>query len=260
MTLSLTACGKSKELSFEKAQQVLNKNSEVWSQMILGTNANQQNVELETTIQDNDGMNIGLVFKSQSEQDKKNDKSKRSIGVDANIIDSGNSVAVSGSLLALLNKDTIFFQIEELGISSSDPSMAMISMITEGIKGQRWKLPLEGTGAMMGGMNNYLDTLSDLQSKNEYLYVETGKSPYQGKFTQFNGENAYQFTIDQQKYQELIQEVVTAMETFSSSLQTPPEQPMLQAQDVQIPVFEGNLVIVDENQVIMVVDTMEIAL
>lgn len=257
MTLSLAACGKNKDLSFDEAQQVFNKNSEVLNQMILGTTTNQQNIELETTIQDNDGMKMDIAFKTQSEQDKQNNKSKRSIIADANILNSGESVAVSGSILALLNKDTVFFKIEELGISSSDPSMAMISMITNGIKWQRWKLPLEGTGAMMEGMNSYLTTLSDLQSKNADLYVETGKSPYQGKFSQFHGENAYQFTIDQQKYQELIKEVLTAMETFSSSLQTA-EQQTLQAQDIQIPVFDGNFVIIDADQVMMVIDTMEI--
>lgn len=94
----------------------------------------------------------------------------------------------------------------------------MVSMMVSGIKGQRWKVPLEDSGTTLDGVNTYLATLSSLQSKSEHLYTELGNAPYQGKFTQFNGERAYQFTIDQQAYQELFQEIFAAMEEFTSSL------------------------------------------
>lgn len=131
-------------------------------------------------------------------------------------------------------------------------------MMTEGIKGQRWKLPLEGSGAIMEGMNNYLSTLSSLQSKNAELYVEAGNAPYQGKFSQFSGKSAYQFTINQQKYQELLQEVLTAMDELTASSQLTGMEQAFAATDIQIPVFEGNLVILGTDDVSLVVDTMEI--
>jgi hypothetical protein len=114
MTLSLAACGTNKDISFADAQQIANKNAELLTQMIVGTTPNQQTLSLQTTIQDNDGMEIALALSGQSEQDKQNNLSKRTIDVDANILNSGDTMAVSGSLLTLLNQDTLFLQVKEL--------------------------------------------------------------------------------------------------------------------------------------------------
>ena len=55
----------------------------------------------------------------------------------------------------------------------------MMATLVQGIQGQWFKLPLEGTADIFEGMNDYFSTLSTLSKDNQNIYVEKGNQPYQ---------------------------------------------------------------------------------
>lgn len=114
LTFSLAACGKNTDLSFAEAQQQVDKNSEMFTQMILGTTPHQQTIELQTHIQDRSGVEVALSLRSQSEQDRANTRAKWTVDMDADVSYDGETAAVSGSVLALLSPEAIFLQVKEL--------------------------------------------------------------------------------------------------------------------------------------------------
>jgi hypothetical protein len=136
----------------------------------------------------------------------------------------------------------------------------------QGIKGQWFKLPLSGGSEMFNGINDYFSTLTQLGEKNADLLIEQGNQPYQGTFSQFADKPAYQFTLDQAKVQAILQDVVTAVNQFNQqtlSLDTlnsteNEEIPNLTGIDLQIPLFDGNLVLLGKDDVAIVVDNFEI--
>jgi hypothetical protein len=132
----------------------------------------------------------------------------------------------------------------------------MVSALAQGVQGQWFKLPLEGETELLGGMNSYFSTLAELEKNNADLYKETGNQPYQGTFSQFNGKPAYQFTLDQEKVQAVIQEVVAAATAFTQQTLGVVEDTPLP--DTQIPLFEGNFVLLGNDTIAIVVDTFEI--
>jgi hypothetical protein len=249
----LSACG-SKEVnySFDEAKELVNHNGGLLSQMLFGADTpTEQNVELVTTISDGAGMDIALNFSVQSQQDTLAQKSKSDIIFDTAFASSGTSITASGKIEALVTPETFFFNMQELGIYSPDPDLGMLTLMTQGIKGQRLKLPLSGSEELFGGMSSYLTTITDLQQKNADLYIEKGNQPYQGQFSQFVDKPAYQFTLDTEKVQALLTEIFTAVSDLDPEAE-------LTGFDIQIPVYEGNLVILGKDDVAMVVDSFEV--
>ncbi|MDR0651559.1 MAG: hypothetical protein LBG59_09525 [Candidatus Peribacteria bacterium] len=143
---------------------------------------------------------------------------------------------------------------------------AMASLVVQGIQGQWFKLPFSGGDNLFEGANNYLSTLTALQTQGEDLLIQQGNAPYQGIFSQFAHQPAYQFTLDQEKVQLLFQEVLSVVNTFnqhSLALDTVIENENamlseLTGIDIEIPLFEGNLVLLGNDKVAIVVDTFEI--
>ena len=273
--LLLSGCGnKEVNLSFEEALAVSDKNSETITALFFGTEAPvQQILSLTTTIDDGEGMKIDISLNSQSTSDRAANVSKAAFDFDADINQDDMAISASGTIEALVNAENIFLNVKELGIGSSerdeDPTMGMVAMMIQGIQGQWFKIPLEGTEDLVRGFNTYFSNLPELQAKNSGLYVEVGSDPYQGDFSQFNGKQAYQFTIDQEKYQSLMSEVLVMINDLNrqslaanTALIMATEEEDILAEimidDIQIPVFEGNLVILDKNTVITVIDSIEI--
>jgi len=71
---------------------------------------------------------------------------------------------------------------------------------------------------MVDGINTYLSTLMKIGEKEADLYIETGKQPYQGIFSQFNGKPAYQFTLDETKFQGILEEAVAAVNQLNQQM------------------------------------------
>ena len=118
---------------------------------------------------------------------------------------------------------------------------------------------------MFEGMNTYLTTLATIREKEANLFIEKGNQPYQGIFSQFSGKPAYQYTLNQEEFQSLTQEIVDAAKQFSQ--ETANALPLSAGQedtaalaeiDIEIPLYEGNFVILGNNKVATVVDNFEI--
>ena len=118
-SLLLAACGNStKELSFQEAMDIANKNSNLIMDLILSEKTpSQQDITLVTTIDDGAGTLINVDITAQSQQDKPAQKSK--MGIDFDIGIGGiegeiRDLTTSGSLTALLTSETVFLNVEKL--------------------------------------------------------------------------------------------------------------------------------------------------
>jgi hypothetical protein len=158
-----------------------------------------------------------------------------------------------------------YFNLEKLDLNSSVEQNAFsiedIKLLLQGIQGQWLKLPLSGGTMLLEGNQQFLQQLTAISKQIGEVMIKQGQQPYQGTFSQFAEKPAYQFTLDTQKIQTFVQTVITTINTLnqqSSSLFEEGVVPTLPAIQVDIPVFEGNLVLLENGKVAMVVDTFEL--
>ena len=127
----------------------------------------------------------------------------------------------------------------------------MMTALVDGMKAQWFKLPLSGEGAMVAGVSDYFSALAKIGGQKADLYIEKGNQEYQGMYSQFKGNPAYQFSLDQAKLQTVLKELTTAMNQLNPG--------GMGAPDMEIHTFEGNLVILAKDKVAVVVDNFEIS-
>jgi hypothetical protein len=268
-TVVLTACGTdtTTSLSFQEAKKLSMNDSTIVSQLLLGSDVPyQQDFSLKTNLQW-EGIHMVLNLLNQSQQDKKAEKSQGTFTFDTQIVAEEEHIEASGSIATFITPQDFSLNIQAFHLTGNDPMIAMVSMVAQGIQGQWLTLPISGGQTLLEGANDYLSTLTTLQTQSEDILIQQGNAPYQGNFSQFANQPAYQFTLDQEKLQLLLQEVMKAINTFnqhSLALDTMMEDESevlaeLTGIDVKIPLFEGNLVLLGNNKVAIVVDTFEIS-
>jgi hypothetical protein len=257
LAVSLSACGtKEVNYSFEEAKAIV-LNSPLLDALLAPT-ANQQDVSLTTTI-DSEGSTLDLALITTSQSDPETEKGTAQISLAADITGGETALSAKGIIEALVTPSTLFFNLTQFDITSTDPSIAMITSMVEGFKAKWFQLSL--SGALSAGSSldkdfaKYRDEIAD-------LYVEQGSNSYEGTFSQFNGKPAYQFTLDTEKLENLIKELLQLLETTNqdqiASLGLPEEEDVFSNLTVTIPSFEGNLVILGDKNVAEVVDTFEV--
>ncbi|MDR0859968.1 MAG: hypothetical protein LBO09_03105 [Candidatus Peribacteria bacterium] len=257
LAVSLSACGtKEVNYSFEEAKTIALDSP--FLDALLAPTANQQDLSLTTTIV-SEGSTLDLALATISQSDPETENGTAQISLDANITGGETSLSAKGVIEALVTPATVFFNLKQFAITSPDPSVAMITSMVEGFKEKWFQLSL--SGAMNAGNSTYKE-FAEFRNEIGDLYVEQGSNTYEGTFSQFNGNPAYQFTLNTEKLENLIKELLQLLEATNqdqlSSLGLPEEEDVFSNLTVTIPTFEGNLVILGDKNVAEVVDTFEV--
>ena len=247
--LCLTACGsKDFNMSFEEALETAN-HSEF--QNILSQNDNfEQNFDIAGNY-DSDWTKVNANLSSKSHQNLNNKHSESSTEFTANITSSWETIKLNGAVDTKLVDDTVYINISSLDLTWSE-NLAMIEMMIEWFKNQWFSIP-------MTGINDAPDTFSvikdskELNSKIKDVIINEWLVVYSWAFKEFNWYNAWKFSLDNEKVNELIKEYY---DTINSELSG---ESLNEAPTLDIQNFEWYLAITWKDKVTTILENMAIA-
>lgn len=248
-SLCLTACDVSKDytMSFEDALDVSNR-SEL--QDIIAQNDNFEQTFTIAGNYDADWTKVDANISSTSKQNLIDKDSESSTSFWANIASEWETIKVDGSFDLKLVKDVIYLNLSSINLTWSD-DLAMVAMMAEWFKNQWFSLPID----WLGDIPNTFSIFKDSESLNEQakeIFVNEWSTVYDWKFTQFNGYNAWKFSLDNEKLNALIKEYYDSLNT-STDEELSQEMPELNIQN-----FEWYLVITWKDKITTVIDNMDI--
>ena len=247
-SLSLTACGNSKDytMSFDEAYDAANHSA--FQDMLINSENFQQSLELTTNI-DNGANKMDISLQSTSKQNWENSKSESNIGFAVNIDADGTNVLANWNLDIRLLDNTIYLNLESLDFSWPEDTSFLAAMV-EWFKNQWFSIPMD----WLNGMPTTFSYVKDAKSLNEQakeIVINEGSMIYNGKFTQFNWYNAWKFSLDNEKLQQLINDY------YAKINESIDEETDLEAPELNIQNFEWYLVITWKDKVTTVIENMD---
>lgn len=246
-TICLTACGsKNFNMTFDEALEAAN-HSEL--QEILAGNENfEQSFDIAGSYSA-DWNVIDANISTNSKQNIDNNKSESSINFDANVTAQGETTKVSWVLDLKLVDDTIYLNLWALDLTGSE-NLAMMGMLVEWFKGQWLSIPMTGLSDVPSTFS-YLRDSKALNDKVKEIVNNEWSTVYNWKFKQFNGYNAWKFSLNNDKLNELIKEYYDSM---NANLD---DDAKVEAPTINIQNFEWYLVITWKDKVTTVIESMD---
>ena len=250
--LCLTACGsKDFNMSFEEALEIAN-HSEL--QDILSQNDNfEQSFDIAGSY-DADWTKVDANISSKSHQSITNKNSESSTEFTANITSSWETIKLNWSVDTKTVNDTVYVNISALDLTWSE-NLSMVEMMVEWFKNQRFSIP-------MTGLNDMPDTFSvlkdskDLNAKVKDIVINEWLVVYSWAFTDFNWYNAWRFSLNNEKLNELIKEYY---EEYNNTINVELSGDSVnEIPSINIQNFEWYLVITGKDKVTTVLENMAI--
>lgn len=243
--ICLTACGsKNYEMSFDEALEISTHSA---LQDVLAGNDNfEQNFNIAGNY-DSDWNKVDANISSTSKQSLTNKNSESSTTFNADITSAEANAKINWALDIKLVDDAIYLNISSFELTWSD-DLAMIAMMAEGFKNQWFSIPMTGLSDMPSTFSILKDS-KELNSKTKEIVINEGSMVYNWKFTQFNGYNAWKFSLDNAKLNALIKEYYDSLNLNGEESTEIPE--------LDIQNFEWYLVITWKDKVTTVIENME---
>ena len=250
ITVCLTACGsKNFNMTFDEALEAANQSQ---LQEILAGNENfEQSFDIAGNY-NSDWNIIDADISTSSKQNIDDTKSESSIKLSANITSQWETTKVNWTLDLKLVDNVIYMNLWSLDLTWSE-NLAMIDVMLWWFKWQWLSIPMTGLSDMPSTFS-YLKDGEALNARVKEIINNGWSTVYNWKFKQFNGYNAWKFSIDNAKLNALVKEYYDSM---SSGLDLgsgeEAEIPELNIQD-----FEWYLVITWKDKVTTVIESMNI--
>lgn len=247
-SLCLTACGNSKDytMTFDEAYDIANHSA--LQDMLISSENSQQWLNLSTNI-DNWANKMALNLQSNSKHNLWNQKSESTTTFTLNVNADDTSVLIDWALDIKIIDNTIYLNLWSLNFSWPEDTSFLAAMV-EWFKGQRFSIPM----SWMNEMPNSFSYVKDAKKLNEQakeMVINEWSVIYNWKFTQFNWYNAWKFSLDSEKLQELINDYYARVNE-SLDVENQQEAPQLNIQN-----FEWYLVITWKNKVTTVIENMD---
>ena len=248
-TLCLAACGsKNFNMTFEEALEIANHSA---LQDILSENDNFEQSFLLAGNYDSDWMNVDASISSDSKQSLVNKNSESSTKFGANINISWDSIKIDWALDIKLLSDIIYLNLSSLELTWSE-DLSFVAMMTAWIKGQWFSIPMTGLSDMPNTFSILKDS-KELNTKTKEIVINEWFEVYNWKFTQFNWYNAWKFSLDNEKLNDLVKEYYDSINTGLD------EEGLAEVPELNIQSFEWYLVITWKDKVTTVIENIEIA-
>ena len=238
--ICLSACWWRKyEMSFDEALDVVSHSA---LQDILSNNESiEQNFDVATNVDKNESKIIASI-QTNSKQNTQNKNFDSSTQFDVNINNKWESMKIDWNLALKLVDKALYLNLESLNFTWSDDASFLASMV-EWFKNQWYSVPMSGLNEISEW---YFTRSNDLNKKAKEIIINEWSSVYNWKFTDFNWYNAWKFSLDNNKLQEIINEY------YSSISEEDTEIPQLKIEN-----FEWYLVITWKNKVTVVIENMD---
>ena len=246
-SLWLVACGNSKDftMSFEEALDTANHSA--LQDILASTDNFQQSFDISTNI-NKDWSKIIASLNADSKQNLNNTKSESSTNFEINVNSEESTLNVTWSLDIKSVDDVIYLNLKSLGISWPEDTSFLDSMVG-GFTNQWYFVEMTWLGDIPNSLS-YMKDAKNLNNKAKEIFLNEGSLVYSWKFNQFNWYNAWKFSLDNDKLQELINEYYASI---SESLW---EEENMEAPQVNIDSCEWYLVITWKDKVTTVIENM----
>ena len=247
-TVCLTACGsKNFNMTFDEALEAANQSQ---LQEILAGNENfEQSFDIVGNY-NSDWNIIDADISTSSKQNIDDTKSESSIKFSANINAQWEAIKVDWLLDLKLVDKVVYLNLWSLDLTWSE-NLAMIDVMLWWFKWQWLSTPMTGLSDMPSTFS-YLKDGKALNAKVKEIINNEWSTVYNWKFKQFNGYNAWKFSLNNEKLNELIKEYYSSLAADLDE-ETDVEMPELNIQN-----FEWYLVITWKDKVTTVIESMDI--
>lgn len=247
-SLCLTACSNSKDytMTFDEAYNVANHSA--LQDMLINSESFQQSLDLSTNI-DNWSNKMAISLQSNSKQNLWNRKSESSTTFNVDVNADDTNVLIDWALDIKLVDNTIYLNLASLNFSGPEDTSFLAAMF-EWFKNQWFSIPMSWINEMPSTFS-YVKDAKSLSEQAKEIIVNEWSTVYNWKFTQFNGYNAWKFSLDSEKLQTLINDYFTRI---NASLD---EENQQEAPELNIQNFEWYLVITWKNKVTTVIENMD---
>jgi len=221
--LSFSGCSTQKnyEMSYEQVIALLESQSQEFMDMFVDVDAQQKELSASTKI-DTDDMNLDINVQSQTRVDYSSDFTEDlSLSFDAGVKvpESKLDVTVSWALNYSLIGDDMYLKLSKFSLKwPSANDLAMVNMIVNGFKWQRFKLNM--SGASMSNAftlyKTYIEELKQVADKAWSMMVNEWSVVYDWMFDQYKWYNAWKYSVDEEKFDELLHVYMDTMTNFYS--------------------------------------------
>ena len=221
--LSFSGCSTQKnyEMSYEQVIALLEGQSQEFMDMFVNVDAQQKELSASTKI-DTDDMNLDINVQSQTRVDYNSDFTEDlSLSFDAGVKmpESELDVTVSWALNYSLIGDDMYLKLSKFSLKwPSANDLAMVNMIVNGFKWQRFKLNM--SGASMSNAftlyKTYIEELKQVADKAWSMMVNEWSVVYDWMFDQYKWYNAWKYSVDEEKFDEVLHVYMDTMTNFYS--------------------------------------------
>lgn len=223
-TFLFTGCSTQKNynMSYEQIIALLENQSKEMMEIFFDVDAQQKYFDLSTKL-DMSGINLDLNAKSQARVDYDSMLQDTDISFDADVkvldqeLDFNTSWAVKYSLIW----DDMYLKLSKFALkwpSASD--LAMVTMIVNSVKWQWFKLSMSGFSMSKAFdlHSLYNEKLWEMANKAGDAMINEWSGVYDWMFDDYKWYNAWKYSIDKQKFDEMLQVYVEMMNEFYSWL------------------------------------------
>jgi len=178
-----------------------------------------------TTKFDTDAIYLDLDILSQARINYASMLQDRSISFDADvkISESEFGVSTSGSLNYSLIWDNVYLNLSKFSLGwPSAKDLAMINMVVNGVKWQQFKLAMSGFNLFKSFYlyNLYNERLGKILDNVWEFTINEGAVIYYWMFDEYKWYNAWKYSIDEEKVDEMLELYADVMDEFNSWMLT----------------------------------------
>ena len=223
---SFSGCSTQKNynMSYEQAVSILENQSKEMIDILFGFKSQEKDVNLFTKI-DMDALNLDLNLLSQTKIDYDSRMEDVSLEFDADVKvpESEIDLITSWVLNYSLIWDDIYLKLSKFSLKwPSAKELAMVTMVVNSMKWQRFKLSMSGSTVSKAFdlYDLYYKKLWDMADKASEGVINEGDEVYNWMFDEYKWYNAWKYSVDEEKFNEMLHIYVDAMNEFYSWLFT----------------------------------------
>lgn len=220
--LSFAGCSTQKnyDMSYEQVISVLENRSKEMFDMFFNLDAQQKEINISTKV-DTDTVNLDLDVQSQAKVDYESKVEDMNFDFDADVKvpESELDFTTSGTLKYSLIWDDMYLKLSKFSLkwpSASD--LAMASMVVNWFKWQRFKLSMSGASMSQAFELHelYSEKMWDIVNNAWDSMINEGSGIYDWNFDEYKWYNAWKYSIDKEKFDEMLHMYIDMMNEFYS--------------------------------------------
>lgn len=220
----LTACStpKTYEMSYEQVISLLENQSKEMMEMFFNIDAQQKDINLSSKVDVDDvDFDVNLQMQSKIDYDSKVQDIDMSFDADVKVPESELNFNTSWALEYSLIWENMYLKLSRFSLGwPSAKNLAMITMIVNSFKWQRFKLGMSGMSMShtFDLYDLYSEKLWDIVDNVWKMMINQGSGIYDWIFDEYKWYNAWKYSVDEEKFDEMLHMYVDIMNEFYSWL------------------------------------------